>query len=165
MSDKNIWVLIGPSGSGKSTISEKIKQLIPNVKHYSLDDLRMKWFDSSNYRNAWNLANKDPNFFNKANDEYKELLKLGTDIILDNTNLSPRIRKFYISEAKRKGYSTIAVVFNVDLDTLKQRQVDRGDKAVPDEVVTHQYNNMTTPLQGEFDKVIQSTDPIFQGDN
>jgi predicted kinase len=159
---KTLWVLIGPSGSGKSTVSNKIINQYPGTVVYSLDELRHRWYDAVNYRAAWEASMADTKFFSKAQGEYYKLLEMGSSIVLDNTNLNPKGRKFFISAARKHGYHIIGVVFNVPLDTLISRQSTRTDKTVSDEVVTRQFNDLKFPTLSEVDEVILA-DQLLNG--
>jgi predicted kinase len=155
-----IYVAIGPSGSGKSTIYKKFKLANPNLNYFSWDRLRLDWYDSNNYDNAWKLANDDKSFGLKADIEFRDLLKQHQDIFVDNTNLSIKRRKSFIVPAKKLGYKTVAVVFDVPLNTLIARQLTRGDKYVPAEAVTRQFQSMQHPNGGEFDEVLKANEIV-----
>ena len=156
---KKIWVLIGPSGSGKSTIANKIKLANSNrtIATYSFDELRLKWY-SDDYSEAWEASVKDKEFKQKSVNEFELLLQKGVDIIVDNCNLTPKSRKMFITEAKKRGYTTYAVKFNNQLQTLIERQTIRPDKCVPTHAVIQQFNSLVEPTEQEFDVVLNSTD-------
>lgn len=158
---KTLWMLIGPTGSGKSTITKRILQKVGNsniTDIFSWDELRLRWYDQDNYSNAWELSCRDREFKTKANEEFRNLLELGHNVIVDNTNLTPKRRKFFIQEAKRFGYQTIGVTFDVPLQTLIDRQVTRGDKCVPTHSVIKQFQSYVYPTEHEFDVLMESTD-------
>lgn len=146
-------VPIGPSGAGKSTLFQQLKSQYPNLVPYSLDNLRLDWYDPTDYKKAWKAASEDKTFFSRANQHFAEMVKDGQSIYLDNTNLSPKSRRYFVELAKRAGYRTIAYVFDVDVDTLLQRQRTRPDKQVPDAAVRQQVAALRPPNPGEFDEV------------
>jgi predicted kinase len=82
-----------------------------------------------------------------------EMIKSGKDLYIDNTNLTPKRRKFYLNLARQHGYKTKAYVLNTDLETLIARQATRSDKRVPEVAVRQQFASMVGPQQGEFDEV------------
>ncbi len=156
---KTLWVLIGPSVSGKSTIAEKIvKNSTEIVDTFSWDELRLRWYDQTDYKNAWELSCQDRSFKARADKEFQEMLATGNDIIVDNTNLTVKRRKFFIREAKNHGYTTIGVTFDVPLHVLVERQMTRGDKCVPTDSVIKQFKSFTFPILNEFDILLKSTD-------
>lgn len=157
---KTVIFLVGASGSGKSTF---IKQLIVEGNLgddcvFSLDELRHRWYDLENYRNAWFLAGQDKQFKSKSNAEFIRLLRehdsAGDTVLVDNTNTVRKGRSFYIAEAKRRHFRTVAYVFHTTLETVLDRQRTRGDKNVPKDAVEDQYWRVQMPAIGEFDDVI-----------
>ncbi len=151
-----LYIAIGASGSGKSTIFKKLKSHNPNLNYFSWDQLRLDWYDSEDYSNAWKLANEDKSFNLKADVHFRNLLKQKQDLFVDNTNLTEKRRLSFIIPAKKLGYKTVAIIFNVPLKTLIDRQTTRNDKYVPEESVKGQFNSLQPPTKGEFDVVINS---------
>ncbi|MGZ8924267.1 MAG: AAA family ATPase [Nitrososphaeraceae archaeon] len=152
-----LYVAIGPSGSGKSTVYNKLKAKNPNLGLYSWDALRHEFYDEADYARAWELSARDPNFKHKVEHRFQQLLDSKSDIYVDNTNLTPKRRKPLINKAKELGYRVIAITFDVNLKTLIARQTTRGDKNVPADAVTQQFNSLRMPTSVEgFDKVISS---------
>jgi len=149
-----LFVPISPSGGGKSTLYQKLKTQNPDLLVFSLDILRHEFYDPSDYAAAWRASNEDPQFKQRANDRFLELIKTGKDIYVDNTSLTPKRRRFYLNAARQHGYKTIAYVFDVDLPTLIARQKTRSDKSVPEEAVRQQYKSLVGPQAGEFDQVV-----------
>lgn len=151
-----LHMAIAPSGAGKSTLFRKLKANNPQLQLFSLDALRHEWYDAQDYKKAWEAAAADPEFKNKANQRFMDMIKERKELFIDNTNLTPKRRRFYLDTARRAGYQTIGYTFNVDLPTLIARQATRGDKNVPEEAVRSQYQSLVPPRTGEFDKVISA---------
>jgi predicted kinase len=146
-------VPIGPSGAGKSTLFNQLKQQHPDLVPYSFDSLRHEWYDPNDYSKAWKASTEDKSFFPRVKENFADLIRAGKSVYVDNTNLSPKARKFFVEKAKEAGYRTIAYVFDVDVDTLLQRQRTRPDKQVPDEAVRQHVAAMKPPTPGEFHEV------------
>ncbi len=159
MSTKQLWVLIGPSGSGKSTITERIIKSNSDrpVRIHSMDTLRLNWY-GSDYSTAWLTSTRDTEFGSKVRNDFDQLLLDQCDIIVDNTNLTPKSRKRYVTEAKKRGYTTIGVVFNVPLPVLLERQRTRPDKTVPESAVIRQAQSLVLPNNDEFDVILRAED-------
>lgn len=155
MQNPTLHVPIGPSGSGKSTLFRKLKEENPQILEFSLDTLRHQWYDPHDYHKAWKASSEDRDFRSKTKDYYLGLLDQHNDIFVDNTNLSPKVRRFYLEAARAKGYKTVAYVFDVPIETLIARQVTRGDKNVSEDVVRQQHRALVKPLEKEFDEVIE----------
>ena len=146
-------VPIGPSGAGKSTLFKSIQDKYPNLKSFSWDTLRMEWYDPKDYTRAWQLASKDKTFYDRALNQFRQMIRNGDNIYVDNINISPKSRRQFVEAAKDAGYRTVAYVLNVDMDTLLQRQASRPDKFVPVDAVQKQAASMIPPVAGEFDEV------------
>lgn len=157
-SSKTVFMPIGPSGSGKSTLYRTLKQQHPDLLTFSLDNLRHEWYDSHDYAKAWQASVADKEFRNKANARFIEMIKSGKPLYIDNTNLTPKGRKFYLNHACQHGYKTVGIEFSVDLQTLIDRQKTRGDKQVPEQAVRQQFNSLVGAQVGEFDEVIYHGD-------
>ena len=156
-----LYIPIGASGTGKSTFRNPLTKL----DVFSLDDLRMEWYGSPDcpdesvspeeeYRLAFERACEDKQFNSRANARYVEMVKTGNDLYVDNTNTSAKRRRFYITEARRRGYHVQAIIFPIELQEVIDRQTTRNDKDVPVYAVERQYMGLQLPSYGDFDKVI-----------
>lgn len=151
--EKVVYFPIGPSGCGKSSMFRN--QGFADVSHFSLDALRHKWYHETDYGYAFEQSCKDKGFIHKAQKEYQQMLRDGvSEVFVDNTNTTRKTRRFWVTEAKNRGYKTMAYLFPSDVETLVARQEDREDKTVPSEAVRRQYNQVQMPLYyGEFDVI------------
>lgn len=163
-----MYVMIGASGSGKSTTTGLLVD--DNCSVYSLDTLRIERAisdgkvakgdsDKEMYRKAYEHAcDKETKFSSWANTEFIAQVKTGENIVLDNTNVSRKSRRFFIDEARKKGYRIIGYVFPVDKATLQSRMATRTDKTIPIESIIRQYNSVSMPNVGhEVDEVVVSS--------
>jgi predicted kinase len=150
-----LFIPIGTSGAGKTTMFNKLKESNPQLEQYSWDVLRHRWYDPVNYKHAWELSTQDGAFGKKINDEYLKMLDEAKDLYIDNMNLSPKKRKWFLEEAKKRNYKTVAIVFpNVTLEMVIERQKTRGDKNVPEAAVRQQWMALKGPMPGEFDSIV-----------
>lgn len=149
-----LYMPIAPSGAGKSTY---FKTLPKDTVTYSLDALRHEFYDADDYTKAYEGSVNDKSFEARATARFHALLKLGPrHLYIDNTNLSAKRRKFYLTAARKLGYKTVAVLMPVSLNVLLERQKTRTDKTVPDAAVKQQYKSLQVPLKGEFDEIVVS---------
>ncbi len=158
--ESDMYVLIGASGSGKSTFLERLPD---NLEVFSLDALRLEWYVPDNlptaedpYAYAFLKSCDDKHFKSRANQHFLEMVRGGNDIVVDNVNASKKSRRWYITEARNRGYRIVAVILPITLDEVLRRQHSRTDKTVPDDAVCRQYMSISTPDYGEFDDVIVS---------
>lgn len=157
-------MLIGASGVGKSTFTMTLDHVLDHQKTsmFSWDQLRLDWYvdkddrklsNGEQYRIAFEKSTHDKQFNAKANQEYIKQLKIGMDVVVDNTNTSNKRRKFFITEARNRGYKIVAVMFPIELNALLARQDSRTDKTVPTQAVIRQYKNTQYPFFGDFDTI------------
>lgn len=146
---KTLYLPIAVSGTGKSTYYNTLRDVVT----FSLDDLREDWYPADNYNESFKLACDDDKFSNKANAKFMNMIKAGDDIYVDNTNLSKKRRRFYVDEARKRGYRIIGLVFPISLKELEKRQTNRIDKVIPKDVYTGMYKNLQQPSYGECDEI------------
>jgi predicted kinase len=158
------YLFIGPSGCGKSTQVAHVKASTNlAVHHYSWDALRLEWYspntgnEKADYQAAWNASTEDKAFHQKSEKAFVDMLD-GNHVIVDNTNLTVKRRRFFADAARRKGYEVVGVLFPITIDELKRRHAARGDKTVPWETVKSMYMAVQLPSIGEADKVITVAD-------
>jgi len=164
LSQPVLYMPIGASGTGKSTFMSTLS----DVEKFSWDDLRLDWYctdaeyqqlaygqmtSKEMYRLAYERQIKDGAFNNKANKHFVELIKTGKDVVVDNTNLSKKRRRFFIDEARKHGYFVIAVMMPIPLAEVLRRQSSRDDKSVPEAAVRQHYMAVQLPEFGEVDNV------------
>lgn len=144
-----MYVPIGASGSGKTTLYNTLGVL----ESFSLDVMRLELYGEP-YADAFQKSMEDKHFRSTCNERFREILRRENDVFLDNTNTSKKNRRFYLTEARNRGYHLRAVLLPVSLRAVINRQKTRGDKNVPEEAVTRQYMGLQLPQYGEFDSVI-----------
>lgn len=153
--DKVLIMPIGASGSGKSTLQLELNQDTCAV--FSLDALRLKWYDPINYSVAFQKSTEDNTFERRADAEFIATVSgTATEVYVDNTNTGAKRRRKYLVEATKRGYMTSAVLMPSPIQLLVDRQKTRGDKSVPREAVVRQYMSTGCPLLGEFDSIYVS---------
>lgn len=148
---KLCYIMVGVSGSGKSTVVEKLLNLHPLARVFSLDEVRTSMFEMACEDTSSVVDEKDlyAKAFAHANAHQKEFdaqvtaswnyaLK-GDVVIVDNTNLTRKSRARWIQEARSKGFTIIAVNVMAPLQVVMDRQASRNDKSVPADVVRDMY--------------------------
>ena len=118
-------MIIGVPGSGKSTLAKKIKSSDQQFKDANIWEADMFFIDKNgNYK--WN-----PNYLRMAHawcqSQVRSDMSKGKNVIVSNTNLTPKQRKPYIDLAKKYMYEVQVItcdgqfqnIHNVLEETLK----------------------------------------------
>jgi len=160
---KILYLPIGPSGCGKTSYRNKLDDEKESpLQYYSWDQLRLDMYISDQdkivhphelYTLAFQRSCDDPEFSQKVQRKFIDLIKLGDDIYVDNTNTSRKRRAFFVQEARRHGYHIVGILFPLSLEELKTRQEGRGDKNIPFAVSYKQYMSIQLPQIGEVDEI------------
>jgi predicted kinase len=149
-------MLVGLPGSGKSTWRNSVENL-SEYEIVSSDDYidKIALREGKTYTEVFDSAVKEASremqiTFDKAIADKKH-------IIWDQTNLSAKKRKGVLSRLP-KGYLSIAVVFEVELDVIKARIKKRAEetgKNIPEFVIINMLKTYEKPTVGEgFNKII-----------
>ena len=148
-----LYVAIGAPACGKSTFRRELNE---ETLIHNLDDLRREWYNDDNVdmQTIWKRSTEDKQFMNKVHKHFIELIKTGQNVYGDNTNASSKVRRFYVTEARKHGYKVVALLFPTPLQILLDRQKSRGDEAVPDFAIKNIWNAISQPQIGEFDEIL-----------
>lgn len=155
-------LLVGPSSAGKSTYTKKLTQIKP-YHVYSWDQLRLDWYTTDDetfenvekrYSAAFERACADKEFDRKCQATFMDLVRSGIDIIVDNTNLSAKRRRFFTQEAMKRGYGVIIDVCMITRTELIKRATTRPDRNIPVGVIINMHNNMTYPSLDECHEIM-----------
>lgn len=146
--NKYLFLITGAAGAGKSTLAEKLQEntnglIEPISEICEADEF---WYILGKGKYAFN-----PKLLWKAHkwcqDNAKELMAMGLNLIVSNTNIKPSDRKPYFEMAKEYGYK---VVF-IHLTTQFQNQ-----HGVPDEHVKRMRDNYVDLSSDEKALVVKS---------
>jgi len=99
------------------------------------------------------LGNFDNN--RKKELEYIEnCLKQGESIVVDDTNLTRKIRKMHIDLAKKYNAKVLGIFLNTSLNLIQKRRLRRREP-FPMVVINKQLRELETPTDDEgFDKLV-----------
>lgn len=100
---EEVIILRGVSGCGKSTLSDKFSSLGYYI--VSADT----FFITKDYKYEFD-ASKLQEAHTQCFDEFRHLLELGVNIVVDNTNTSVREIQKYIDYAEQRGYRVTSLV-------------------------------------------------------
>jgi predicted kinase len=146
-----VYMLIGVPGSGKSTwigsqdwagdcvlvSTDKLVELEAGRQGKTYNQVFSSYIDTAT---------------ELMNDDVREAVAAGKDIIWDQTNTGRKSRKAKLAMAP--GYHKIAVVFATpEEDEWQRRLASRPGKSIPDAVLKAMATGLQLPADGEFDEV------------
>lgn len=149
---RQMFLMVGVSGSGKSSIVRKLVAA-KQAAVFSLDSCRVlfmhaehagQWWSDldtpeSRYAKTFEYCNAHPKEFdNFVTKTWRAVLQADT-LVVDNTNLTVKSRRRWVTESRAKGFSVTAINVVTPLQTVICRQKTRGDKSVPEQVVRDMY--------------------------
>lgn len=148
---KNALVLlVGVSGCGKSTWGKKFAQ-DNDLTYLSSDELRGKFGKDESDQTVSGQV------FPYMYRETYRLLEEGKSVLIDATNLTRKDRKKFLKAADTVGAYKVAVVFELNRDTLIARQEARaasGGRRVPDYAIDRMIQMYQKPDDTEFNRII-----------
>ena len=131
--NKYLFLITGAAGSGKSTLAEKIqdntKGLIEPISEICEADEFWYILGKGKYKFMPMLL---PKAHKRCQDKAREIMTLGLNLIVSNTNIKPADRKPYFDMAKEYGYKVVYI----HLTTQFQNQHN-----VPEDVVKRMRDN------------------------
>ena len=148
--NKYLFLITGAAGAGKSTLA----QLLENIARRHIDPIS-EICEADEY---WYFLGKGKYAFNpkllwKAHkwcqDNAREVMSLGANLIVSNTNIKPSDRKAYFDMADEYGYK---VVF-IHLTTQFQNQ-----HGVPEDAVKRMRDTYTPPTGWELERILKWDD-------
>lgn len=149
-SDKKAIIMCGLPGSGKSTY---VKTHYNDYTVISRDNELMKLANTDNYNETWNQVDQeqvDKNFTDKLN----ESIKNNENIVIDRTNLTYKGRKKFIDQLKANGYEVTIVLFCLDYYLTLERNKNRKDKTIDNDVIVNMMKTFVFPFPSEGKLVI-----------
>ncbi len=145
----DVYLLCGAPGSGKTYWAQH--HVKPGVAYVSRDSIR------------FSLLKENESYFSREDDVYQifwdkinSALRDGCDVIVDQTSLTPRSRKYLIDHLV--GYKNInAIWFDTPLEVMLERNESREGLAhVPIHEVRRMYNSFKEPSYNEgFNKIFR----------
>jgi len=109
MTKGTVHVMVGPSGSGKTTFIEKHfpKAIVVSADHYFEKIAFQQGMSYKEVRSEERL----PYAHGECQRRFMDALKKGIpEIVVDNTNLRSRDRKFYMVAARSMGYKVEVII-------------------------------------------------------
>lgn len=134
-------VFVGIPGSGKSTEAKRVARELPGVVVSNRDSLREQLFGRDYARHA-PVPAKEKQVSRVQLRQVRMALSRGRDVIVDDTNLTPRVRHAWRRLANEFGVPVEMRYFDVDLQTALSRNAAR-DRRVPADVIRAMHAKAT----------------------
>lgn len=165
--NKEVVVLCGPSSSGKTTFTDHVYPQ-SHYNTFSLDKCRLAWYldstqpvNEETYRSEFEASCTDKEFQHKVDARLDVMVRQLLDtpnetvLVIDNMSLTSKSRKKLYNVVKRIGNITVTcLLFQTSLQTIIDRNAQRGDRGMNKGIVINMYNNLTHPLLDvECDKI------------
>lgn len=141
---KKAIITVAPSSAGKSTLATLLQQHMgTSIEEVNRDTVRFDEF--CNGEQDWSLYQ----FSRENEDKVTELCDMDTEriansgshLIVSDTNVNHiRLTKL-IAKVRTLGFVPIIVCIYCDIDTLMERNANRGKLAIPNDVLVKQYNS------------------------
>ena len=148
----NVYILCGAPGSGKTYWAQH--HIKPGAAYVSRDTIR------------FSLIKEGEDYFSHEDEVYQIMwdqingaLSDGRDVIVDQTSLTPKSRKYLIDHLT--GYKTLnAIWIDTSLETaLERNEMREGLAHVPRGVVRRMYYSFVEPsLEEGFDRIFRYKD-------
>ena len=146
-----ITFLIGLPCSGKSTYVKQLLRKDYRLSVISRDDILLDLAETNNYDEAWNKV--DQKEVDKLlNEELRDCLADGDNIVIDMTNLSRKGRNKFLSQIP-KTYKKKCVLFCTGLDVIKDRNNNRKNKLISKDVYNRMVTSFSLPLYDQFHEI------------
>ena len=147
---KYMFLITGAPGSGKSTLAQKLQNNAPKFINPidSICEADQYFYIVGNGKYAFDtkLLWKAHNW---CQNKVKNAMVSGLNIIVSNTNIKPRDRKFYLDIAKSNGYKVVYIHLTTQFKNVH---------SVPEVVVKHMRDNYIDLTPSEKELVLDAED-------
>jgi len=126
----SLIILIGPAGSGKSRFASKH---FKSTEIVSSDECRALIADDASDQSVSRFA------FELLYHIVDLRLSLGRLTVVDATNLTIELRNPLLRIARKRGFNTVAILFDVDVSTCIERNQRRA-RRVPESAIIQQHS-------------------------
>lgn len=146
-----IVFFIGLPASGKTTYRR-------HYEGYTIiarDDVLLQITGETNYRKAWQRQEDEqlsPQIEQALEQQFKQALAHNKPIVMDLTNLSRKARKRWLNQLPSH-YQAQALIFLASEADIWQRNHQRQDKSLPNDVLHDMLLRFEHPLFDDFERI------------
>lgn len=152
-----LYILIGAQGAGKTAWAERNRERL-NAVVLASDDVR-----NDMVAQGWGDPRDGDQVFAEMERRLRALMATGQDIILDATHSQRKYRTYALNPARKYGYRTVAVWFDLPSEVVQARNASRsgsawGQRPEDPAFVAHIYAGLEPPGADEFDEIWRIAD-------
>ncbi|HEY9774512.1 MAG TPA: AAA family ATPase [Planktothrix sp.] len=139
-------IIVGIPGSGKTTLSKQLMALSHPFFRLNMDAIRAELCGDESDQSKNDLV------FSTLSYRYREALKQGQNIIVDNMNLRRGDRKFFIKLARDNGYPIALICLDTPLSVCQERDAQRqrrvGKQALAERFASLRASGLPSATEG-----------------
>jgi hypothetical protein len=146
-----IVFLIAPPGTGKTSLRERYAGYCV----ISRDDVLHQVTQKNNYREAWRIHDEQKLAHvvdARLTANFQQAIKAQQPILMDLTNLTRKSRACWLKQLPKNYHAQALIVIASD-QTLRQRNANREDKAIPNNILEQMLLSFEHPLFDEFEQI------------
>lgn len=146
-----IVFFVGLPASGKTTYRRRYE----GYTIIARDDVLHQITGETNYRKAWQRQEDEqlsPQIEQELEQQFKQALAQNKSIVMDLTNLSRKARKRWLVQLPNH-YQAQAMIFLASEADIWQRNHQRQDKSLPNDVLHDMLLRFEHPLFDEFERI------------
>lgn len=148
-----VYMMVGLPGSGKSTIAAHLAEKY-FIDVYNADSIREELYGDAS------IQGKPAEVFGKLYMRARDDVSIGRPVILDNTNITKKVRKKAMNAFRNSDIRFVAVVMDTPIDECKARNAVR-DRVVPEWVIDRMASQFQEPTLDEgFDNIVHVYDDV-----
>lgn len=152
-----VILMVGCPASGKSTEAARIAEKL-GADVYNADKIREELYGDAS------IQGDNKKVFHLLYERAKDDVAIGRPVVLDNTNITKKLRKKAMNVFSRYDVRFEAVYLETDIEECKKRNAAR-ERVVPEWVIDRMFNQLQEPtLEEGFESVTHIYDedaPVY----